>query len=172
MEHLDLYIYLILGGLYILSRILKGSNKTLPPKLPSKPSSNTPDDAQTSQNPRPDRPFSFEDLFKEFEDRLGEQQPKKQPVPVQEEIKPVKQKQDELTRQIETPSTYPTYEGSSLEDIFPMYPSGSLMTEKFERDTHYARREEIISDYIKMLREPHGIRKAIVLSEIINRKYF
>jgi len=43
---------------------------------------------------------------------------------------------------------------------------------EFSRSENYTVKEEEESEFIKILREPDGAKKAIVLSEIINRKYF
>jgi hypothetical protein len=42
----------------------------------------------------------------------------------------------------------------------------------FERNEKYQMKETEVSDFVEMLRDPNGAKNAIVLSEIINRKYF
>lgn len=168
MEHLDLYIYLVLGGLYVLSRILKGSGKTMPPKAPSSPQTHAGDEADANQQPRRRKPFSFEDLMREFDQQFEEKVPQKEEP---EPVKPVRKKEPK-PEYVVGESPYATYEGTSLENMPTAESIGPVYAKEFARNEHYARKEVIVSEYIKMLREPNGARNAIVLGEIINRKYF
>ena len=42
----------------------------------------------------------------------------------------------------------------------------------FARSENYSIKDDVASEYVKMLQDPEGFKNAIVLSEIINRKYF
>jgi hypothetical protein len=44
--------------------------------------------------------------------------------------------------------------------------------EDFERNQNYKLEEVEESDFLRLLKAPNGARNAIVLGEIINRKYF
>ena len=169
MEHLDLYIYLALGGLYLISKLLKGATKSHLPNAPSQQTDDAPEQAQTDAKPRRRPAFSFEELLKEFEQQYEQKQPEPKPGPeaVKQEKKPAPERKEEVEVR-----SYPTYEDMSVEEVSNKHLEGSLMADRFKRDEHYAKKEVIVNDYIKMLREPGGLRNAIVMSEIMNRKYF
>jgi hypothetical protein len=127
------------------------------------------------QGQQPDTPptrkkaFSFEDILKEFEKNLaGEQIEDEKPLPVEQmhfdRPKPAPVVVEEKR------SPYHSFEGMSYEDE----QSPVIVEEEkdFERNEKYQMKETEVSDFVEMLRDPNGAKNAIVLSEIINRKYF
>ena len=160
---------LVLAAIYILSRFFKAkpnqgkSKKPISPQKTNRPVS-------VDNKPTKKKAFTFEDILKEFERNLsGEDMEEEKPLPV-EDIEYEKPKP--VTVEVEDrPSKYESYEGTSYETPEILKKDRSEK-EEFSRSENYAVKEEEESDFVKMLREPDGAKNAIVLSEIINRKYF
>jgi hypothetical protein len=162
---LESLLPLLFAAIYIISRFLKSKPK---PGVPNRP-------MPQQQGQQPDTPptrkkaFSFEDILKEFEKNLaGEQIEDEKPLPVEQmhfdRPKPAPVVVEEKR------SPYHSFEGMSYEDE----QSPVIVEEEkdFERNEKYQMKETEVSDFVEMLRDPNGAKNAIVLSEIINRKYF
>jgi len=162
---LESLLPLLLAAIYIISRFLKSKPKQNAPNRPIRQQQND----QPDQAPTKKKAFSFEDILKEFEKNLaGEQYEEEKPLPVEgmhfDRPKPVPVVTEEKR------SPYHSYEGMSLET--KEYPVGPEKADEFERNEKYQMKETEVSDFVQMLRDPDGAKNAIVLSEIINRKYF
>ena len=178
MDNIENYIYIVFAVIYIISRVIKARNKQAKSQQTQqnqKPGQigQRPRTAQPQNQQRPKKTFSFEDILKEFEKNLAgpdeEEYAHEKPLPVKEikhkrpapvPVEPVKP----------APSPYQAYTGSSAKTIKEEIEMESKST--FVRSENYTLKENVASEYIKMLRDPQGFRNAIVLSEIINRKYF
>jgi hypothetical protein len=168
MEDLDIYLYIILFVIYAVSRVFKGIKKAAP-KPPVQGSPQQPQGGQPTQTAPPKRkPFSFEDLLKEFEEAATE---KKSPPPVREEVAVEPPPPPPIPKVSSERSKYESYEGMSLETIpGPVEDIGKRKI-GYERNKKYSLDTRSPSIYAKMLANPDGAKKAIILSEIINRKY-
>lgn len=171
MDNIETYLYIALAVIYILSRVLKARKQNaptrpVPPKSQSKPT------ASTQQQPRPRKAFSFEDILKEFEKNLvGEEFTDEKAMPVEEiDYEKPKAKISKKVEQDLVVNPYQAYEGASYES--PDYNKELLMHEDFSRNENFSIAKDISNQYMEMLRDPEGFKNAIVLSEIINRKYF
>jgi hypothetical protein len=164
-------IPLLFAAIYIISRIIKArSKKDAPgtPMAPARPVQGRQPVVQTDQTV-PKKAFSFEDILKELEKSMApEEYEEEKPLPV-EEIRYEKPKKTVPVYQKPEPTVYETYEGLTYEMLEA---AGEEKPEEFGRNEKYQLKEQIVNDYIQMMREPGGARKAIVLSEIINKKYF
>jgi hypothetical protein len=157
-------IPLLFAAIYIISRIMKARQKKETPGRPVRPQQSAPN---TSSSAPPQRKtFSFEDILKEFEKNLAGEEEEEKPLPV-EETRYEKPKPAPVVKKPE-PTIYQSYEGTTYESLagFGKEPKES------GRNKNYALKENIISNYVKMLQDPEGAKNAIILSEIINRKYF
>lgn len=157
--------YLILGAIYVLSKLFgKKKNQDIPAEV---------DEYEEVDIPRPAKKPAptFEDLLKEL---TGEEKPvftseeKDQPLkPVPEPILAT-ELVDYQKKNIED------IESDDLIDIVPHKP---LERKKptFERDIHFAVEEEDENDMTdsieEMLSDYDGVRKAMVLKEVLDRKY-
>lgn len=171
MENLENYLYILFAVIYIISRIVKARNKQNQSK-PRQAQRQAPSSQQTqaSSKPKPKKAFTFEDILKEFEKNLsGEEVEHEKPLPVKEikHERPVT-KQEKFDEK--KPGPYDSYQGTDFEQS--KYKSDKITAGDFERSHKYAIKEKIVNDYRKMLNNPEGFKNAIVLSEIINRKYF
>jgi len=169
MDNLENYLYIALALIYIISRVLKARSKQQQAPKSTRPQQH----AQTTNpinRPQPRKAFSFEDILKEFEKNLaGEEFEEEKTLPV-EEIPYERTTRMEPPKEKESPSPYQTYEGISYESPIISEPKKEL--EVFTRNEKYSIKKDLASQYVKMLQDPEGFKNAIVLSEIINRKYF
>ncbi len=192
MDNLENYLYLVFAVIYILSRILKAKPKNAEPaRRPAKPATKPVFESEADSIPSPRKTMSFEDILKEFEKNIAGI-PEEKPQPVRETGRQITFNEKEDT-DIEE---YETYEGSDYENTtfnrpaheyekyqtiayedtnFQHETSYDLATDKpieFLRSEKYSIQEDSRGELIKMLRSPGGAKNAIVLGEIINRKYF
>lgn len=173
MDNIENYLYLAFAVIYIISRIIKASKKQ---KGSQPQQTRQPGQPQArpinQQQPKPKKTFSFEDILKEFEKNLAgeeEETAYEKPLPVKEieHKKPA----PEPVRSIESkPNKYESYQEQD-------YATSGFKKEDdketvFARNEKYSITEDVASDYVKMLQDPEGFKNAVVLSEIINRKYF
>ena len=173
MDNLDIYLYIILLIVYAVARLFKASGKRA--SAPKNRSGNaTPEPAGAQPKPQK-KPFSFEDLLSEFEQSFQE---KTADQPVVEE--PQEEEREEVPAPVRPPSgaakpatqtSYHTFEGTSYEDISGPVPSPTAFS-SFTRDTRYAIDIREKHRIIQKIRQPGGLKDAVLLSEILNRKYF
>ncbi|MEP5365239.1 MAG: hypothetical protein ABJQ37_15415 [Reichenbachiella sp.] len=158
--------YLVLGAIYVLSKLFgKKKNQDIPSEV---------DEYQELDSPRPTKKPAptFEDILKEL---TGEQTPaftkEEKEQPLQSVPEPVLATElvDYQKKNIEA------LEEDDLIDIVPHKP---LERKKlhFERDIHFkmeevGEEEDIGGDIEEMLSDYDGVRRAMVLKEVLDRKY-
>lgn len=156
---------LVLAAIYILSRVFKAKPKKDSPGKPARPRQSPAPDVVQHKTSEQRKPFSFEDLLKEFERNLaGEELVEEKPMPVEA----LEYKKPEPAIAESERSPYFTYEGLTYETI----PEKEESKDSDEIPDYYKPVEVEENEFIKMLREPNGARNAFVMSEIFNRKYF
>ena len=167
MDNLENYLYVLFAVIYIISRIIKARSKQ------KKESPQQQTHRHSQAQPKPKKGFSFEDILKEFEKNLageGEEMEHEKPLPVKE-IKHVKPSAIPVKPALEkSQNPYEAYQGNSFKSI-----KEEIEMEKessFSRSENYSIKDDVANEYVKMLQNPEGFKNAIVLSEIINRKYF
>jgi len=158
--------YIVLAAIALLSQLLtkRKTARNIPP----------PSQGGASARPRK-KPFSFDDILKEFEAEILE---KKQPEKEAYQQEPVREVQIEEVKKPqvggsakERSSEYSSYEGNSYETLETDDEDISSKIKKYRRDEHYAIAEENLHPIAQILHEKDGAKKAIILSEILNRKY-
>jgi len=191
MDNLENYLYLVFAVIYIISRIMKSKPKNAEPaRRPSqKPAAPVFESAEPTPAPR--KTMSFDDILKEFEKNLSGI-PEEKPAPVRESRRQIDFNEKEEAEEVE----YQTYEGVAYEDTsnnnpfneYKKYQTTAYEDSNFQHETSYdldldkrleflrnekyAIQQDSRGELIKLLREPGGAKNAIVLGEIINRKYF
>jgi len=167
---LESLLPIVLAVIYILSRFFKSKPNQKKTQRPPVSTQQRQKPEVTDKRPPRKKPFTFEDILKEFEKNLsGDEFVEEKPKPI-EELDYENQKS--VTVEAESrPTKYESYEGTSYETPEVLKKDRNEKTE-FSRSENYTVKEEEESEFIKILREPDGAKKAIVLSEIINRKYF
>lgn len=170
MDNLENYLYVLFAVIYIVSRIIKARSKKNKEQQPQ--SQGQASRAPHPQNqPKPKKAFSFEDILKEFEKNLAGEEEHEKPLPVEEiryeQPAPVPVKQVK-----ESPKPYDAYQGAPYRSIKEEIEIDKEKDSSFVRSENYSIKSSVASEYVKMLQDPQGFKNAIVMSEIINRKYF
>ena len=169
MKDLDTWFYVIIFVFYVGAQIWKGLKKSKQSQPPQQPqvSDSIPvgERSQTTVKKRRKK-FSFDDLLKEFEKGFEQERQPEQPV--------------DLPPEVSNEYTPPVYEGleqyepeltSSFEEEKDVPVRESITSSDRERDERYKIKQVEENPFAKILQEPDGARKAIILSEILNRKY-
>ena len=171
----NIIYYVILGAIYILSKVF-GKKKKKPGAIPPNQKRNiTPPTAAKEEA----EPISFEEILRELS---GAKQPK--PVsdpelipspaytPLPEPGRTMDSIQGEAYSVGEIDEIAVDYEVPK--DFGQMYTPQPEIKRKvltFERDDHFKIKEKRTVDYLDVLSEEDGAAKAFVLSEIFARKY-
>ncbi len=170
MKDLDTWFYVIIFVFYVGAQIWKGLKKAKQsPPAPQPEVSDTIPVGEKRRNTVEKRrkKFSFDDLLKEFENGFEQERQPEQAV--------------DLPPEVSEEYVPPVYEG--LEHYTPELTSsfdeekndpvieGLTSTDGGERSEKYKIHKEKENPFAKIFHEPDGARKAIILSEILNRKY-
>ena len=167
MEDSNILYYLVLGAIYIISRVLK---KKKPQETPVDIEET---DATPSSKPTPKRPSSVEDFLKELTKEMVPEV-SKQPEPVPErkpDIIPVREfTQKPIDYQMENIEAIKPDEKI---DIVPHKPIERKKPE-YGRSEKFALEDQdnhTVSGIYEFLEQEDGPRKAIIMKEIFDRKY-
>ena len=171
MEDSNILYYLVLGAIYIISRVLK---KKKPQEQPAEPEEqmSTPVPKTTSK-----RPSSVEDLLKELTKEFVPEEPKRPVQPQESKPSVFQERKPEPVRQVKQPD----YQNENIEAVGPdemidIVPHKQIEREKpeYKRSEKFALDQEendTISGIYDLLEEEDGPRKAVVMKEIFDRKY-
>jgi hypothetical protein len=174
MGELKIIIWIVLGIIYLVSRARK------------KPTTETPKSGQGQQMPD-DKPMTFEELLREIQEAKT---PKPDPQPIltrtpeyktvdyddnlKEEAQPIEDTNYNYRNQ---DTIYETYEKAKQEAFLRPSMEETLKLEntvvrfgQFKKYEHIGK-ESLATAYAKDLRDKPGIRKAFILSEILNRRF-
>ena len=186
MKDFDTWFYVIAFVFYIVAQILRGYKKAknaapkpkkAPQQRPGHPvQEHVPVPAAARQKPQTKKHkkrFSFDDLLREFEETLQEKQVQEVEPPkdiaAENEFKGYSETgSEETTREDRAKTLRPVEETRNRlnveeDEIDPL---------KFFRDEDYKMQVKVENPYAKILKEHDGLKKAVVLSEILNPKYF
>ena len=181
------WVYVIIGIIYILSRVMKKAEQ--PKDLPEKRGDKQP----KYQGPASEKPkqLTFEELLKEITEAkqpekpvYQPQQPKYQPQPKQDfvdyddELKEEEQDLEDVDYDYrKKDKLYDVYEEAKRQ----AFERASLEETMNVRDTvvqfgkfkvfEQEQQRNLLEEYTKDLQDPHGLKKAVVMSEILNRKF-
>lgn len=178
----ELLIYVILGVVYFLSRMLKKPEQepgNTPP--PQRPQRRTAMDTVEDRPVEKPKPLTFEELLREITEAKQPRQREPEPEPSYESYEMVPAEEARSLESVETsetrtPSKWAAYEQvqveterRSLEDTLKLENTRT----DFERFSHYEKKEEKsrADEYRKLLANPESLRQAVVLTEILNRRF-
>lgn len=178
MDNPKIWFYIILGGIYLLSRILKKSDQPPTPDTHKKPSENA--ESPTS------KPMTFEELMREISASKNVPQSQKPitSVPqttyvdyddqIEDEVKDLEDVNYQYRSKGDVYDTYEeakkkAFNQSSLEDTLKLENTNMEYGKFKEFDQKY--QPTLLDKYIEDLKDPEGFKKAIVLNEILNRKF-
>ena len=169
MKDLDTWFYVIIFILYVGAQIWKGLKKakqSQPAQQPQVSDTIPVGERRQTIAKKKRKKFSFDDLLKEFEKGFEQEKQSEQPVDLPTEVS------DEYTPPVyEGLEQYETELTSSFEEEKDVPLMGSLTSSDGERDEKYKIKQVEENPFAKILHEPDGVRKAIIMSEILNRKY-
>ncbi len=179
MSDLETFVWIIFGVIYLISRILKERSKQKKMKRPGmgKPPAQRPVPQQPVTERKAPKKSFFDEILKEIEKNLTGDVGR-EPGPPQREV---------IEKKTETISDE-WGEAQPVAEPFEAPPSPGIkyggrdykeerklheleMLEFAHTDMHHEIKREY-SFYGELLQDPEEMRKAIVLNEILNRKYF
>jgi len=178
---LKIWIYIIIGAIYVLSKVLKKGGQK-------------PTDFPEYEQPRPQqrveipnaskpKPLTFEELLREIsEAKAPKEQPNVTPKPAYVDY------DDYVESEIQTLEEIPT-DYHKKDKIYGIYEEGkkqafsrasleeTLKLEdtvvKFEKFKVFEEEEKqnFLAEYVRDLQDPEGFKKAFVLSEVLQRRF-
>jgi hypothetical protein len=182
MSDLELYIYIALALIYFLTRVFKPKKN---PRPPGNYKDSAADTSETPARPSRERQMTFEELLQEF---TGYREPPQTAAPdFEEEVK-----EEKIPEEIqEEKEEYQYYEGYDdyKKSSFTGYNSipqeerkmvtideqvslDEPLLRKFEWGVDELSESSYTTKYRNMLKNRESIRDAIILKEILDRKYF
>ncbi|MBR07989.1 MAG: hypothetical protein CMP48_09905 [Rickettsiales bacterium] len=178
MDDARIWIYIVAGAIYLISRALK---KKKPDAVPRKPTGSRPSAPSSS----PNKPVSFEELLREFtEGKAADPEPTPEPVETRRAVEERKWQQENKTvEDFSNEGRNRTFADDESRRVYEESIKNAEGAEiNFERDEHFRiklkdRKEEesdrsgFATEISEMLRNPEDARKAVILGEILNRKY-
>ncbi|WP_422359687.1 hypothetical protein [Reichenbachiella sp.] len=157
--------YLVLGAIYVLSKLFgKKKNRDIPAEVDQYEELDTP---KPTKKPAP----TFEDILKEL---TGEQTPA---FTKDEKEKPLQPAPEPVLATELVDYQKKNVEALDEDDLIDIVPHKPLERKKpeFQRDIHFAVEEEeedsMAGDIEEMLSDYDGVRRAILLKEVLDRKY-
>ncbi len=173
MDDIQFWLYLAFAAIYFITRMMKKKNAPEPTQG---------DEREPVHTERRNKPVSFEDLLKEFTE--GKQEPEREvPEPVEarqlvkerewvEQQKP-KEFEEGRTRRFADEESRRVYqesiklaEGADLE-----FKRDEHFKSKMQREQDEGDGQSLGADIKSMLQDTNSAKKAVILSEILNRKY-
>ena len=153
--------YLVIGAIYLVSRMLK-KKKPVAPTTPQQQGADEEYYESESQYepPKSAKPSSFEDLLKEISQEFEE---RKEPRPVAQVIKPIEEitaipVKEELTRE----QKYVNKRRKEAAETLHRETIISIANKEDEHEPHAV---------LELLHEEGGAANAVVLAEILNRRF-
>ena len=190
MDDLQFWLYVILGVVYLISQVRKKSKQqqNLPPEKPidRDTTSTEPQWKTETQRSSGQKPISFEELLREIaESKSIKNQPEyethKQPEYIDyddnlpDEIQDLEDLEVDHTKNDPVFKKYNEaknrdYSGYSMEDSRKLE-SVDMKFGKF-KEFEVGAQLNLLDLYLSDLRGPEGMKKAVILNEVLNPKYF
>ncbi|HEX8039487.1 MAG TPA: hypothetical protein VF490_10050 [Chryseosolibacter sp.] len=178
------WIYIVIVAIYFLSRMLKKTEQPGAPTADDRPERRRQGQPQTPSAEVP-RQLTFEELLREITEGKKIQRPSPQPQSLPERrYQPVEREVDEEARSLEeipeaeydvrSPKSYEqtrrqAYQHTSLEETLKLKDT-AMDFGKFK--VFETQQKSILLDrYKKILRNPDTLKEAVVLSEVLKRKF-
>jgi hypothetical protein len=173
-----LLIYIVIGAIYVISRIIKKSGSQ-PGDISNEPEHPVPTKTATSAKPRQ---LTFEELLKEISDAKTAQQipskPSSKPTYVdydddledeEKDLETVTYNRDNKVREAYEQAKKQAFERPSLEETLKLNDT----VVKFGRFKAFdgENQRNLLEEYTRDFQDREGLKKAFVMSEILNRKF-
>lgn len=189
MDNFQLWLYVIIGIIYVLSKLRKKPEQQDPGipemeerNLPRRSESSSPGAPQTGQ-----RQLTFEELLREITEAKEERKP--EPVTVKSEAREKYVNYEEEIEAEEEDLEDEGYDYRKKDKLYAEYedakalafyrPSLEETMSLNDTDTRFGRFKEfeqakerdLMKEYLGDLQDPEGLKKAFVMSEIFQRKF-
>lgn len=180
MDNIQFWLYVIVAVIYLISRSRKkAQEKNAPGDVPRNPEQPFEQPVSTT---RP-KQLTFEELLREITEaketkRIPEPEP---PTPAyvdyddeiedeEKSLETIPAIDDDKSTKIYEDAKRMAFNRPSLEETLKL----SDVNTDFKRFAEFERKPTatILTEYTQALRDPKGFKKAIILSEILNRKHF
>lgn len=180
---IQFWIYIIIGVIYFLSKLLKKPEQPPEKTLDNRPERRPAAETVQTGTDRPKK-LTFEELLREITEGKQPQKPVFQPAPQRkyenfdddlkdeaqslEEVSYDERNDDHVFKAYEEAKNQ-AFQRSSLEetlhlkDIVMDFGKFKIFEEEKKRN--------LSDDYIKIFRNPEGLKQAVVMSEILKRKF-
>jgi hypothetical protein len=186
MDSFQFWLYIIIGVIYLLSRLRKKPDEQQPTDFPgSAPEKPVRRFEQPNAKPTASqRPLTFEELLREITEGKVEQQlpPREEPRQeyvdyddnVGEEEKDLEEvdydyrKQDKIYEVYEEAKRQ-AFNRPSLEETMKV--SDTVVKYGKFKEFEQAKQRDLAEEYLADFNDPEGLKKAIVMSEILKRKF-
>lgn len=176
---LKIWIYIIIGAIYVLSRVLK-KREEKPSDLPTDYEQPRPQSRMEIPTSRP-KQLTFDELLREItEAKEVQEQPRPVPayVDYDDNIEPEEKTLEEIP-----------YDYHKKDKIYDIYDEGKKQAfsrasleetmkledtvVKFEKFKVFeeANQRNVLEEYTRDLQDPEGFKKAFILSEVLNRRF-
>lgn len=176
MDNIEFWIYIIFAVIYFVARALRGKPKQKPVSRPKSPLDVSDDQPQSTA----EQPMSFEDLLEEITGRKSlEEEPSQDPTRVEQE----KKKSDSTSVEVFEEGKSRSFADDESRRIYEESIKRAEQTEiSYEPDEKFKSaklfsqpgEEEVgnpLTEEIKAMLQSEDAKKAIILQEILNRKY-
>jgi len=176
MEDIQFWVYILFGLIYFITRSFGKKKQKKQPQNSSRPQPRKRQGSKESE----ERPLTFEELLKEvtgqssLPNRGEEEEPEFEEIEEEVEYKPLVTPEEEGRKR-----SFADAESKKIYEESIKRAQSSSEPIEFERDIHFLKNHgeenqeesEIVKDIKRTLQNPSEARKAIILSEILNRKY-
>lgn len=177
------WIYIIIGVIYFLSRLLKKPEEGAG-EAPDTPPSERRREPPTPQSTAKPRQMTFEELLREITE--GKQAAKPEPEPRRQ---PQYQNYDENIGEEARGLERVDFDEAENTRIFQKYEEAQALAKErrsleeslrledtvvdFKRFEAFERKQKrnVLQDYVKIIRDPESLKHAVVMSEILKRKF-
>ena len=176
MDSFQFWLYVIIGLIYLVSRARKKKAEQSPG--PTEVKDERPFSSSRSEGNKP-KQLSFEDLLKEITESKQQQPPREEPVVdydenLEEEAKDLEDVEYDYRKQNKTYEIYEeakkqAFHRPSLEETMKIQDT----VVSFGKFKEFEKRAEtdLAAEYLKEFHDTEGLKKAVVMSEILKRKF-
>lgn len=176
MDKFQFWLYVIIGLIYLVSRMRKKKAEQTPGPTTAKEES--PFNSSRHEGNKP-KQLSFEELLKEITESKQQQQPKEEPVVdyddnLEEEEKDLEDVEYDYRKQNQT---YEIYEEAKKQAFYRPSLEETMKIQdtvvSFGKFKEFERRAEtnVAAEYLTAFLDTEGLKKAVVMSEILKRKF-
>ncbi len=186
MDDLQFWLYVIIGVIYLITQVRKKAKQSqdIPTDRPVSRERHTPEPNRNSDTATPtptSKPISFEDLLREItEAKTGKAEPEYDPYEPEEEYydEPRQAQTSEVIDYAKPEYTYSAYEEAKTRDYSSLSLEESLKLEDVDvkygkfREFETGTQANLLDLYTKDLRDPEGLKKAVILTEVLSPRHF